>query len=269
MARIIRNSEVYNEVSLSLFRENEVQRAMASRAHLLFPGYIYSRFTARVHSPEHGYKIPDFALIEEGYRRWYVGEVELVKHSLFNHVIPQVQTFREAEYSDEHVNSVLKYTPGLDSKRLKLLFANTPPVVMVVANRLKPNWAEALHSNGALLSLFEIFRLDDTSEFIFRINGDNVDTFATHLSKCRILESFKQVIEVFTPSSIPFCDNEKIVVVYNGIESDWVFRIVDTKGWLIPVRGSDFPIEKTFALSLGQEKRLHLIPIAHATPRRN
>ena len=242
---------------------------MASRAHLLFPGYTYSRFTAQIYSEEHGYKIPDFILIEEGYRRWYIGEVELAKHSLYKHVLPQVQTFREGEYTDAHVQSVLKHTPSLDAKRLQLLFANTPPTVIVVVNRIKQNWVEAIHSNGALLSLFEIFRLGDSPDFIFRINGDNVDTFATHLSNCQVAESFRQVIEVLIPSAVPFSDNTKIPVVYNGIESDWVFRVIETKGWLIPVRGSDFPTEKSFSLILGQEQRLHLIPTPYAAPRRN
>jgi hypothetical protein len=269
MARIIRNTEVYQEVSLSLFRESEVQAAMASRSKLLFPGYTYTRFTAEIYGEENGYKIPDFALIEEGYRRWYIGEVELAHHSLHTHVLPQIHTFREGDYTEYHVQSVLKHSPELDVERLRLLFANTPPIVIVVVNRIKQDWIEAMHSNGALLSLFEIFRLGDSSEFIFRINGDSIDTFETHLSNCLVVESFQQAIKVLKPASVPFRDSAQISVVYNGVETDWVFRIFEATGWLIPVRTSDFPLEKNFSLNLDQEKRLHLIPTQNAAQRRN
>ncbi|MBC7488848.1 MAG: hypothetical protein H7240_01245 [Glaciimonas sp.] len=242
---------------------------MASRAQILFPGYIYTRFTAEVYSAEHGYKIPDFALIEQGYRRWYIGEVERAQHPLHSHVLPQVHTFREGEYGPSHVKSVLKYTPSLDEERLKLLFANTPPTVIVVVNRPNQVWAEAMHSSNALLSIFEIFRLGDSAEFVFRINGDNVNTFDTQLSYCVVDESFKQAIRVLTPAAVPFSDGSKIPVVYNGIESEWVFRIFGLKGWLIPVNKSDFPPEKNFSLNLGQEQRLHLISTPNAAQRRN
>lgn len=79
---------VFERADLNLFYETEVQSQLAARAALVFPGYHYARFNVPIQSP-HGVRKADFVLVDRGYRTWYVGEVERIGHSLYDHVVPQ------------------------------------------------------------------------------------------------------------------------------------------------------------------------------------
>ena len=113
MARIIHRSEVYTEVSLSLFHEREVQAQISeSRADVLFPGYFYVEFEGTIRTLDDSAK-PDFVLIEKEYRRWYIGETEMYRHNLHRHVLRQVRVFRNGEYTDSHSLLIQQKKPSL------------------------------------------------------------------------------------------------------------------------------------------------------------
>ena len=57
-------------------------------------------------------------MISTDYRHWVVVEVEMSRHSLYSHVIPQVRTIREASYTQEYAAYIHGKCPTLDEGTL-------------------------------------------------------------------------------------------------------------------------------------------------------
>ncbi len=77
MSRVLIRGDWYRRLASTSLLEAEYQRMLLEHAPRLFPEYDLVPFDADIES-EHGTRKPDFALIEKGYRRWWVVEVELI-----------------------------------------------------------------------------------------------------------------------------------------------------------------------------------------------
>lgn len=240
-----------------MFRESEVQDAFAARARLVFPGYQYARFDGLV-TADDGSNRPDFVLIEDQYRRWYVGEVEMVRHDLFGHVLRQIRTFLDGTYGEQHARAIAEHGRGFDEKRLQLMVDTVPPGVLVLADKMDESWRSAIHGEGAKLAVFEIFRRDRSADLIFRVNGDSLEVPDTLLTYCELDRSLRRLIRLRVPSSVNARDGEHIEIEYNGISSEWVYMVAEDKAWLNPVANLDLPRDTLFALSATSSNRLRL-----------
>ena len=99
--RLLVKGEWFEAVSSEGQYESDFESLVRGRARFLFPTYQVVLFKKAVES-EDGRKVPDLALIDSKYRYWWVVEVEMAHHSLYNHVIPQVEVFARGRYSEEH-----------------------------------------------------------------------------------------------------------------------------------------------------------------------
>jgi hypothetical protein len=257
VAKIIYRNEVYQEISLKMFLESEVQDAFASRAHLVFPGYNYSRFDAIIRY-ENDSARPDFVLIEQGYRAWYIGEIEMVRHDLFGHVLRQIRVFVSGEYGVEHLKQIIDRRPDLDQTRLQLLVETVQPTVLVLSDKMEESWKTAIHSEGAKMAVFEIFRREQSADLLFRVNGYEPEIPGVFLSHCEFDRSLPRLLRVLIPAGVPAVHGQKLVIEYEGILSEWVYVVADDKAWLNPIGYPDLPRDIRYRLNLVPNGKLKL-----------
>lgn len=256
MARLVVGNAVYHEVDLGSFHENEVQSALEARAHLLYPGFLFVPFTMSVEGAGAS-KRPDFILIENDYRCCWIGEVELVSHSLYGHVIPQVRTFREGVYGVTHAAHAKQRNGLVDEGRLARLLATDQPGVLVMANRFEAAWHNALRPEGAELAVFEMFRRADRAEFIFRANGFAPEAPGTRLSWLETDHSIPRLVRVHTPSALAPSEGP-MEIEFKGAVTDWWLQLYEDKGWLRPVYGNPLQQQVIYELIRGPEGRLRI-----------
>lgn len=108
-------------------------------------------------------RVADLALVHKGFTHWFIIEVELITHSLFNHVIPQVKCFEEGAALDSCVASLLSQLPNLSKSRAMTLVHLVPRSVAVVANRYDTTWITALRSINVQFVAVSIFQSSDGS----------------------------------------------------------------------------------------------------------
>jgi hypothetical protein len=90
---------------------------------------------------------PDLALVAKNYSHWFVIEVELVSHSLEQHVLPQVRTFH---YGDPlpQCSTIMARELGLDRSNAESLMEFSPRSVVVIANRYHEQWESKLQAHS-------------------------------------------------------------------------------------------------------------------------
>lgn len=239
MARILVNSEWYNELSVGSLYESEFEKLFLQEAREIFPDYYTVVFKSIVESP-YGNGKPDLAIIDKKYRHWFVIEVEKSDHSLENHVLPQVSIFSSAEYNDETAISLKCENDKLDIEKLKTMIKGQQPKVLIVVDALKQEWINSLSRWGAVLSVFQVFR-SIKNKHIFRLNGFNPKSLSGIYSECYLDKIFKRQLVILSPAIIEEPTNSKLTINYNDTISVW--KRVDMKNQVVLCPLSINPLE--------------------------
>ncbi len=252
MSKIIDGSKQYYEVNLGSFHEPEIQRVIASKSNDIYPGFFYAPFEVLINS-EYGSNKADFLLVECEYRSWWVCEVELLHHSLHEHVLPQIKTFRDGIYDEKHVEYATKKNHQIDPIRFRVLIETEHPGILVVVNRYDREWDLAIKYEGAELGIFELFRLSDRAEYIFRINGYTPHSPGELLTYVEVDQGMRRLLRVFTPSALPGHHGDIIHVAMNGVVSDWKIQLYADKAWLNPLGGHNLQADSRYKLKRSPE----------------
>jgi hypothetical protein len=88
---------------------------------------------------------PDLALVANDLSHWFIIEVELVSHSLKNHVLPQVRAFRYGDPQADCITTLARELM-LDREQVKTLLHVVPRAVVVIANKRNRDWEMMLSS---------------------------------------------------------------------------------------------------------------------------
>jgi len=99
---------------------------------------------------------PDLAFIARDFSHWFVVEVELVSHSLWGHVLPQVHAFQYGRPMPDCV-SVLARELGIERESAKTLIELVPRATVVIANKRDPVWEVALRAVNVQLVTLSVF----------------------------------------------------------------------------------------------------------------
>ena len=91
MPRLYHNGEWFDELSPTALAEAEFEDLLIQNAQILRANTVIVPFKKTVYSAEQSARA-DLAIISTDYRHWIVVEVEMSRHSLYSHVIPQVRT---------------------------------------------------------------------------------------------------------------------------------------------------------------------------------
>ena len=170
MPRLYHEGEWFDEISPSALAEAEFEDLLIQNAAIIRPNALIVPFKKTVHSPE-GSARADLAMISTDYRHWVVVEVEMSRHDLYSHVIPQVRKLREARYTQEHIAYIYDRCPYLDLGRLSDMVRGDPPDVLVIANKPNLEWKTEVRRYGGHMMVFRIFR-SAFNKTIFVIDGE-------------------------------------------------------------------------------------------------
>jgi hypothetical protein len=132
--------------------EYEVAKALAC----LYPKHRCIQFTGSFRYEDRCYQ-PDLALVAKDLSHWFVLEVELLSHSLENHVLPQVRAFQSGDPQPDCVNQLANRLP-IDVGKAQSLVQFVPRAVAVVANKRDFVWAKALQTLSVQMLSVSIYR---------------------------------------------------------------------------------------------------------------
>jgi len=175
MAKVIDSNDIwYHEVApRSYYLEEELERSIIQNLEIIFPDYkafLFKKTLVDATNPTQKNK-PDLAMVKNDYSEWYIIEVELGKHQK-SHVVEQIRTFYNCNYTDEHAVYMQTQRKDLDLTYLKKMVAANPPELMVIVNEPKPDWEIDLKSLKCKACVFQIYH-DYDGNTIHRLNGDH------------------------------------------------------------------------------------------------
>ncbi len=221
----------------------------------IFPGYFAARFRIPVQD-EHESRIPDLALIDRSYRRWWVVEVEMAHHSLNSHVLPQIEVFSKARYGEEHARYLVENSTGLDSQSVSDMIKGTQPRVVVVVNQEVPTWVDSIRRVGCLLMIVQVFR-SPRNQHILRVNGDTLGGLpAEVVSACRPDRIIPRLIEIDSPASLGIPRGGRLTIHFNEGITDWERIDSADKVWLSPIGNNPLLYRREYQISRDELGRL-------------
>jgi len=246
MARILSNGIWYDEISSQTMYESQFEEIVRAQAALLFPEYITVPFKITVQS-ESGTAKADLALIDKDYLGWWVVEVEMSRHSLNKHVLPQVKILAEALYDESVAEYFAEKQPLLMLPKLKAMMKGIQPRILVVLDLPKLDWAHKLEKHNAILALFQIFR-SVKNEMLYRINGQYPFNFEPGRSRCYFEKLIPNFLIVDAPALLDIQNDEKMEIAYNNALTQWKRLDIKDKVYLIPTRFNPLDIQNTYLL---------------------
>lgn len=99
---------------------------------------------------------PDLALVAHDRSHWFVIEVELVSHSLWGHVLPQVRAFQYGRPMPDCAG-ILARELGMPHGEARTLVELVPRSTAVIANRREPGWEGPLRAVNVQLVTLSVF----------------------------------------------------------------------------------------------------------------
>ena len=172
MRSLIRQERIYQQVMYD--SESHFEDVVRSEIPKLLTNSRLLKFSPYVIGDEGLRRRPDLAIVDDNYRMWAVVEVELDRHSLEGHVIPQVKAFASGNYGAVHADSLYKQDDTLDLDRLRNLTLYCQPHICVIVNSrsvLDDGWRILETDHDARLVFLESFRAEDDDP-IFYVSGN-------------------------------------------------------------------------------------------------
>lgn len=225
MSKLYFNGEFFLELSAYSLYESEFEGILVSNPDLLKPQQWVVPYKKTVYATDGSSAQADLAFIDKRYREWTVVEVEMNRHSLSGHVLPQVRTLKEALYDESDAAYLKNKEPGLDLERLVDLVTLTAPTVAVIVNKPDSEWDLALGNLGVPQIVVEVFR-SDRNHHAFRLEGQ-MDAMPPHIvSYLSADRTLPRLALAASPSALPCLNGNTIELLWNGAIVS--FRRMDT-----------------------------------------
>jgi len=218
MSRLYHNNQRFDELSPTVLSESEFEQVLMSNSGVIWPNSVAVPFKKTVHSAS-GSARPDLAVISADYRYWVIVEVEMIRHSLYGHVIPQVTALRDGVYDESHAKYIKSKCPELDERKLSDLMRGDSPDVLVVMNKPDTEWLKEMRRYNIQIMFFEIFRSENGSE-IYAISGQ--PSAAKKESLCELIfRPSTRLFRVSAPAVLPEGTNDTIPILVEGQVTYW------------------------------------------------
>lgn len=228
MARILHNDEWFEEIASQGHYESEFEKVLQQEAARLFGSYFFVPFKTTVYSDiDADARQPDFALIHESYRNWWVVEVELGHHPFEGHVLPQVRTLSRASYGHAEAEFLCQRNQMLDRAKVIEMFKGGLPRVLVIVNAPVEGWAEQLRGYGAKVVICQIFR-SRLNRYVLRLNGEYPSESDEVVTTCECSPLIHRLMEIHAPTMLPSQNGGRILLYDGGQATEWE-RVADMK----------------------------------------
>jgi hypothetical protein len=246
MLRLSHRRQWFERVSKNSLSEAEFENVIKQNVELVRPKTISINFKKIIFS-RFGASRPDLAFIKKDYSSWAIVEIEMLHHSLFNHVIPQVRNFVEGRYPSDLASHLSDQNSELDALKLAEMTKGVPPEVIVIANGFDTNWKIEIERIGATFISFEIFRSPTQTASIFLIDGAE---WLQTLQPVSILKqsTLPRFLQVASPATLEWEPGENFEAVFDGQVLTW--ERVDTANqvFIRPIKNLPIQSGESFRL---------------------
>ena len=239
MPKLRYRNEWFYELAPTALYESEFEDILIQNADIICSSSIIVPFKMTVSSND-GSARADLAIISEDYRDWYVVEVELIKHSLHGHVIPQIRVFRDASYGQEVAEYLATKNSKLGLEKLADMMRGQQPRVLVIVDKTDPEWERELRRYDVFLIVFEIYR-SDRNHYMFRIDGDLSPLALDVLTYCEFDAVVPRFLVVSSPAALDFSAGKRVKIFVEGQVTEWERIDIADQCYLTPV--GRMPIE--------------------------
>ena len=121
MTALLRQSRIYEQVFYG--QEWHFRSIAKKELTKILPHFAILDFSPFVLGDEGIRRRPDLALVDKNYTMWVVVEVELEKHSLEHHVVPQIRAFATGRYDESHARIIHEKDATLNLDQLNSLIS--------------------------------------------------------------------------------------------------------------------------------------------------
>jgi len=207
----------------------------------IFPEYYVIPFKPQIQSDFDLVK-PDLAIIEKNYRYWWVVEIELCTHSLFDHIIPQLKKLKSAQYDLSLVDNFCRELPTLEKSKIVDMLKGKPPEVLLILNKPMEAWVSELRRLNVLCMIIEAFRSERNS-LLLRINGEYPKLETQSISLCYLDSILPNLVVLESPGGVDFTTGQEIKITYENCITTWNRVDIHDKVFLAPKTKN--PLEKS------------------------
>lgn len=259
MPRLFHRNEWFFELSPMALAESEFESLLVQNAEIIRPGHRIIPFKKTAYAGDRSARA-DLAIVAGDYRHWTVVEVEMIRHDLHSHVIPQVRTLSEAIYTAEYAQYLATRDNALDVQKLTEMMRGEAPEVLVLVNKPDDEWAREIRRYGAHMMVFEIFRAETSNRHIFSIDGDlpkHADDVLSELSFGMV----PRLLTVSSPAALDFSSGEQKAIFIDGQVTYWERFDTATSCYLTPVGNMPIKPGSAYALVRTEVGQLAIRPI--------
>lgn len=245
MARLFYRDEWFYELSPTALGEIEFEEILIQNSDVIHGNSTIVPFKKTIYSADASAR-PDLAIVDKDYKHWMVVEVEMIRHSLHAHVIPQIRTMREASYDQEDATFLASQNPNLQEDKLRDMLRGDAPEVLVIANKHDEEWARELRRYGAYMMVFEIFR-SRLNRHIFSVNGELPQAAADVVTELSF-GFLPRCLAVSAPAALPFRAGDRFEIFIGGQLTQWERFDTATECYISPIGNMPIKPGKTYAL---------------------
>ena len=158
----------------------------------------------------------DVLLIEKNLKYWCIGEVEISKHSLINHIFPQlIEIFSLIQQNLDLIRKNYLEIEGINSnKEISDLIKYNEPVLTLIIDKIPSNFINVIPLLNSFCNVITIMRSRDTSEnYIYKIDEFNMNFINNENSNCYINDN---VLIIDNPNLLNLNKNKLNFVNFKG-----------------------------------------------------
>lgn len=259
MPRLFHRNEWFFELSPTALAESEFESLLVQSAEIIRPGHRIVPFKKTAYAGDRSARA-DLAILANDYRHWAVVEVEMIRHDLHSHVIPQVRTLNEANYTAGHAQYLAARNSMLDVQKIAEMMRGEAPEVLVLVNKYDDEWAREIRRYGAHMMVFEIFRSETSNRHIFAIDGELPNHAHDVLSELSF-SLMPRLLSVSSPAVLGFQPGEQKAVFIDGQVTYWERFDTATSCYLTPVGSMPIAPGFKYALMRTESGQLEIRPL--------
>lgn len=244
MPRLFHRSQWYYEISPTALAEKEFEALLTAHAEIIKPDFWVVPYSRTVYAPDGTSARADLAFIDKQYREWHVIEVEMNRHSLRQHVLPQVGTLKDAKYGSKDAAYLATKNAELDPAKLDEMIRVSQPSVLVIVNRFDADWDLELRRQDVHQMTLEIYR-SDAGGHIFSVDGELPTLASNVISTLKVDRILSNMAVLSAPASLGVPSGGTIALLFRDQLTDWSRLDIADACYLTP--------KARMPLALGQE----------------